>query len=36
LTQMGWKFFVESRYNYAWNRFIPTTFVPVSIGFRFN
>jgi len=36
LTQMGWKFFVESRYNYAWSRFIPTTLVPVSIGFRFN
>jgi hypothetical protein len=33
---MGWKFFVESRYNYAWSAFIPTTLVPVSFGFRFN
>jgi hypothetical protein len=36
LTSMGWKFFVESRYNYAWSSFIPTTVIPVSIGFRFN
>jgi hypothetical protein len=33
---LGWKFFVESRYNYAWSNFIPTTFVPVTFGFRFN
>jgi hypothetical protein len=32
----GWKFFIESRYNYAWSNFIPITFVPVTVGFRFN
>lgn len=36
LPSPGWKFFVESRYNYAWSNFIPTTFVPVTFGFRFN
>ena len=36
LPSPGWKFFVESRYNYAWSNFIPTTFVPVAFGFRFN
>jgi hypothetical protein len=36
LTSQGWKFFVESRYNYAWSSFIPTTLIPVSVGFRFN
>ncbi len=36
LPSPGWKFFVESRYNYAWSNFIPTTFVPVMFGFRFN
>jgi hypothetical protein len=36
LPSPGWTFFVESRYNYAWSNFIPTTFVPVTVGFRFN
>jgi len=36
LPSPGWKFFVESRYNYAWSNFIPTTLVPVTFGFRFN
>lgn len=36
LPSPGWKFFVESRYNYAWSNFIPTTLIPVSFGFRFN
>jgi hypothetical protein len=36
LPSPGWKFFIESRYNYAWSNFIPTTFVPVTVGFRFN
>jgi hypothetical protein len=36
LDDEGWKFFVESRYNYAWSNFIPTTFVPVTFGLRFN
>jgi hypothetical protein len=31
-----WKFFMESRYNYAWSKFIPTTLIPVTFGFRFN
>lgn len=33
---LGWKFFAEARYTYAWSAFIPTTFVPVIFGFRFN
>jgi hypothetical protein len=36
LSDSGWKFYVESRYNYAWSNRIPTTFVPVTFGFRFN
>jgi hypothetical protein len=32
----GWKFYTESRYHYAWNPVIPTTFVPVTFGIRFN
>jgi hypothetical protein len=36
LTYKGWKFYVESRYNYAWQSRIPTTFIPVTLGFRFN
>jgi Outer membrane protein beta-barrel domain len=35
LSDSGWHFYVESRYNYAWSR-IPSTFVPVTFGFRFN
>ena len=36
LTDGGWKFYVESKYHYAWSPHIPTTLVPVTIGFRFN
>ena len=36
LPSPGWKFFIESRYNYAWSNFIPTTLAPVTFGFRFN
>jgi Outer membrane protein beta-barrel domain len=36
LPSPGWKFFIESRYNYAWTNFIPTALVPVTFGFRFN
>jgi Outer membrane protein beta-barrel domain len=36
LPSPGWKFFMESRYNYAWSNFIPTTLVPVMFGFRYN
>jgi Outer membrane protein beta-barrel domain len=32
----GWKFFTEARYTYAWSQFIPTTFIPITFGFRFN
>jgi hypothetical protein len=35
LSDSGWKFYVESRYNYAWSR-IPSTFIPVTFGFRFK
>jgi len=36
LSDTGWKFYVESRYNYAFSNRIATTFVPVTFGFRFN
>ena len=36
LTDGGWKFYVEAKYHYAWSDRIPTTLVPVTIGFRFN
>ena len=36
IGDLGWKFFVESRYSYAASNFIPTTLVPVTFGFRFN
>lgn len=32
----GWKFFMESRYNYAASRFIATSFVPVTFGFVYQ
>jgi hypothetical protein len=32
----GWKIFVESRYHYVWSTYVPTTFVPVTFGFRYN
>ena len=32
----GWKFFAESRYHYVWSTYVPTTFVPVTFGFRYN
>ena len=32
----GWKFFAESRYHYVWSTYIPTTFVPITFGFRYN
>jgi Outer membrane protein beta-barrel domain len=35
LGRYGIKFYVESRYHYAFSR-IPTTMVPVTFGFRFN
>jgi len=36
ISDSGWKFYVESRYNHAFNNRIPTVFVPVTFGFRFN
>lgn len=32
----AWSFFMESRYHYAWSPTVPTSFIPVSIGFRLN
>ena len=32
----GWKFYMEARYNYGFSKFIHTSFVPVTFGFRFN
>lgn len=32
----GWKFFTESRYHYVFSTYVPTTFIPVSFGFRYN
>ena len=31
-----WRFFLESRYHYAWSNRIPTTLIPVTFGIRFN
>jgi hypothetical protein len=36
LSDSGWKFYTESRYHYAWNPGVPTTFIPVTFGIRFN
>ena len=32
----GWKFFIESRYNYAATRFIATQVAPVTFGFEYQ
>jgi len=31
-----WKFYVESRYHYAWTERVPTVLLPVTLGIRFN
>lgn len=36
LADSNWKFYAEARYHYAWSNAIPTTFVPVTFGIRFN
>jgi len=36
LPDSSWSFFTESRFHYAWTSTVRTSFVPVSIGFRFN
>ena len=36
LGDSGWKFYTESRYNYAFTARVPTTFVPVTFGFRYR
>jgi hypothetical protein len=33
ITEDGYKFYVEARYHYAPNRYIPTTFIPITLGF---
>lgn len=35
IADSGFKFYVESRYHYAFSE-IPTTLIPVTFGFRFN
>jgi hypothetical protein len=32
----GWKLFAEARYTYVFSPYVPTTFIPVTFGFRFN
>ncbi len=32
----GIKFFTEARYHYAWTGTVPSTFIPVTMGLRFN
>jgi hypothetical protein len=36
LTDSGLKFYVESRYHYAWSNRVPSNFIPVTFGFRFH
>jgi hypothetical protein len=36
LSDSGWKFYMESRYHYAWSQNVPTTLIPVTFGIRFN
>ncbi|MEO8597486.1 MAG: outer membrane beta-barrel protein [Candidatus Solibacter sp.] len=36
LADSGWRFFTEARYHYAFTNRVPTTFIPVTIGLRFN
>jgi len=36
LGDLGWKFYAEARYHYAWNKRIPTTVVTATFGLRFN
>jgi Outer membrane protein beta-barrel domain len=36
ISDSGWKFYVESRYNYAWSSRVPSTFIPVTFGFRYH
>jgi len=32
----NWKFYIESRYHYAWHNNIPTALLPVTLGIRLN
>ncbi|HWB85989.1 MAG TPA: outer membrane beta-barrel protein [Bryobacteraceae bacterium] len=36
LGDKGWKFYTEARYNYAFSNRVPTTFIPVILGIRYN
>ena len=33
INDEGYKFYVEARYHYAWSKNIPTTLIPVTLGF---
>jgi len=35
MRESGWKFYMESRYHYAWHHNVHTTLLPVTLGFRF-
>jgi hypothetical protein len=32
----NWTFYLEGRYHYAWNYFVPSTLVPVTFGIRYR
>jgi hypothetical protein len=36
LSDSGWKFYVESRYHYAFTNPVASTLIPVTFGLRFN
>lgn len=36
LADSNWKFFTEARYNYAFSNRVPSTFIPVTMGIRYN
>jgi hypothetical protein len=36
LGDKGWKFYMESRYHYAFSPFVATTLIPVTFGIRYN
>jgi len=36
LSDSNWRFFTEARYHYAFTNRIPSTFIPITMGLRFN
>ena len=36
LADSNWRFFTEARYHYAFTNRVPSTFIPVTMGIRFN